>query len=319
MTELEANKITVGVVNWHCSAMIEDLFESLTEKAEDRSLRFLICDNTNGADESLYRALGDRCDIIPTEPVVPAMLSHRRIGAAAYSHGAGLNLLLSRLTTEYALFADPDCLVLARGWDAACRASLSGQCIATGAPYHSTKLAKYHGFPSPIFVFFKTRAMRQLSADWTPLIRPLLAEPGDRARRALAFLFEQLGEALGGRRFYDGPTAAALRNLLGGSSKDTGWKLAAAASDRALDVDLLTPAVSPHQIAEKYAGEKSVIELMARFELYLHSGIPFVTHYYGTTHRGRGHVTETHRQWKELAKKVAEISPDWREDREERL
>jgi hypothetical protein len=310
LNELEANKITVGVVNWHCSAMIGDLFRSLTERAEDESLSFLICDNTNGADEQLYRAFGDRCDIIPTEPVVPDILRHRRIGSAAYSHGAGLNLLLSRLKTEYALFADPDCLVLARGWDAACRASLSGRRIATGAPYHSTKLAKYHGFPSPIFVFFKTQAMRQLRADWTPLIRPLVAEAGDRARRAAAALCERLGEAFGGRRFYDGRTAAALRNLLGGSSKDTGWRIAAAASDRALDVDLLTPAVSPHQIAEKYAAEKSVVELMDRFELYLRDGMPFVTHYYGTTHRGRGDVIETHKQWRELADKVAAISPD---------
>jgi hypothetical protein len=318
VTELEANKITVGVVNWHCSAMIGDLFENLMERAEDDSLRFLICDNTNGGDKSLYRVFGDRCDIIPTEPVLPAILRHRRIGAASHAHGAGLNLLLSRLTTEYALFTDPDCLVLARGWDAACRASLSGPCIATGAPYHSSKLAKYHNFPSPIFVFFKTQAMRQLRADWTPLFRPLLAEAGDRARRAAAVLFERLGEATRGKRFYAGPTAAALRNLLGGSSKDTGCKLAAAASDRALDVDLLTPAVSARQIAEKYAGEKSIVELMASFELYLRGGIPFLTHYYGTAHRGRGDVTETHRRWKDLAEKVAEISPDWREERRER-
>jgi hypothetical protein len=302
-----ADEITVGIVSWYSTQFIVGLLQSLSDKAVSSALEFVICDNTNGRDASLYEMLDGVCEIIPYDPVIPQVRQRKRAWGS-YAHGFGLNMLLSRVNTEFCLFIDPDCLILTKGWDVACRAALTdGRYIAVGAPYHSSKIPKYHNFPSPIFVFFKTEAFRTIEADWTPYMLPLIIHVRDQILRVMAIPAGRLGERVVGRSFYAGKVAEWMRGVLGNSSKDTGWRIPGKARQHGYFARLFTPAVATHQLDARCAREPAIVELMNEFELYLWQSVPLVTHYYGARHRSKGNVVETTHRWRTLAKSAADV------------
>ncbi|MEM4204482.1 MAG: glycosyltransferase family A protein [Candidatus Methanomethylicaceae archaeon] len=299
-------RVTVGVVSWYSTSFITNLFHNLRETALESDLEFIICDNTNGEDRELYDALGDDYQIIPFNPIVPRMWRReRRFGSCA--HGLGLNFLLTKVNTECCLFVDPDCLILAKGWDIVCRSMLSDNCVAVGVPYHSTKIPKYHNFPSPVFIFFRTEAFRKMGADWLAYMQPMIGEIKDLFLRAMAIWGGQLGERLVGRSFYHSRVAQIMRTVFGGSAKDTGWRLPSQARKLGYSARLFTPAIVPEQLHPPLASEPTVLSLMNEFEVYLHQNIPLVTHYYGVGHRRKGNVSESVQRWKTLSSAVADI------------
>jgi len=299
------NKITVAVVSWYSTANIQALFTSAQANATS-DLDFIICDNTDGKDCELHDSLGNAHRIISFSPDVPAVYRRKR-RYGSYAHGSALNMLLHQIKTEYCLFADPDCLILASGWDQICRQAIAAPMMAFGAPYHSCKIPKYHNFPSPIFIFFRTEEFRKIGADWTPYKVPLSVEAWDQMRRILAIAGSGLGRRIAGRSFYLSRVAEIMRQVLGNSGKDTGWRIAAQARRRQYQANLLTTALVNTQLHPIYATQPSVQELMNRFELFLWQGIPFVTHYYGSPYRKYGNIDQAIDYWRGLAQVVSQV------------
>jgi len=300
---MASKRITVGVVNWFSTDFFVDLFHSLEANASESDLEYIICDNTNGHDRQLYETFSGNCQIIPYAPIVPKIWRRkRRFGS--YAHGLGLNLLLSQVKTEFCLFVDPDCQILAKGWDVVCTSSLSDSCIAIGAPYHSSKILKYHSFPSPIFIFFKTEVLRTIKADWTPFAQSVTEEIPDSILRIFSVLGGWLGERLWGRSFYTSHIADQMRRLLGNSSKDTGWKIQNQVRNEGYSAQLLKPAVKKQQLASPFSENSSIIYLMDDFELFLWRGIPFLSHYYGFGHRKKLDVAESTARWRSLVSNI---------------
>jgi hypothetical protein len=198
-------------------------------------------------------------------------------------------------------------MILAKAWDQICCAAVTAPSIAFGAPYHSSKITKYHNFPSPIFIFFRTEELRKMGADWTPYKTPLGVETWDQMRRIFAIAGGALLRRFAGRGFYLSRMAETMRQFLGNSSKDTGWRIAAQAQYQHYQVNLLTTALVNTQLHPLYATQPSVQELMSRFELFLWQGIPFVTHYYGTPYRMQGNVNQAIDYWHELAQAVSQF------------
>lgn len=316
--------ITVGTVSYYSTGHILRLFDSLESTVSDSRLIFLVCDNTDGRDRDLYEALDRSARIIPFAPVNPRRRKRERT-SGSYTHGLGLNRLLQEVETDVCLFCDPDCLLLARNWDILCRSLLSqADVAAVGTPHHSRKLAKYHDFPSPIWIMFSTRIFRSIGADWLPYTDSVATYAFDQVLRLLSIVGGWCGERLMGQRFYGTRTAEWMRGAFGGSSKDTGWKLPHIAAARGYTATLFTPAIAARQLASPFSREPAVMELANEFELYLYNGIPLVTHYHGVRHRQGGNVDASTRQWHSLAALVAALNErvvpislaSWRKDRD---
>jgi len=294
-------KITVGVVSWYSTDQIKDLFASLTNNATHPDLiEFVICDNTGGKDTRLSDTFDSYYKILPFTPIIPKTWKPQR-ATGSYAHGLGLNILMSQIQTEYCLFSDPDCIVLIKGWDIRLKSMLDDKHIASGAPYHSSKITKYHNFPSPIFSFFNVQAYKDINADWIPYHLPLTTLMTDQIRRISAIIGGYMGERIWGGSFYLSITAKILRQLFGNSSKDTGWRIASSAIEKGYAAHLLTTAVVQNQLAPSLLGNKTIIDLMTEYELFLLDGIPFVTHLYSTKHRSKGSLDDADRRWKMLA------------------
>jgi hypothetical protein len=294
--------ITVGTVSWYSAPLIADLFRNLTETASDSSFQFIVCDNTNGQDRRLYESLSKTCRIIRCNPRVPRRLGLRKY-LGSLEHGHGLDRLLPEVTTEIALFVDPDCRVLARGWDVACLSALYNH-IAIGAPYHSSKLTKYHGFPSPVFVCFRAEAFRSIGAKWTCEAQPLYVDIWDQLRRIGGILGSRTGERLVGPSFYMSKLAGWMRVLFGNSSKDTGWRIPQMARKAGLSAKVFTPVVDVKQLNAAFADNRGVLDLIRDFELYAWEGVPMLTHFYGSARHQSGE--EAVRRWSALGASVCD-------------
>jgi hypothetical protein len=146
---------------------------------------------------------------------------------------------------------------------------------------------------------------RTLGADWRPYTDSFLIHIYDQVRRAMAILGGRLGESVAGRSFYAGRIAHWMRRLLGNSSKDTGWRIADKARTEGYSARLFTPAVAAWQLDPRFAGEPAVLDLVNDFELYLWQGIPLVTHYHGTRHRGGRKPSDVSAWWNTQSTSVA--------------
>lgn len=303
---MKEGKITVGVVSWFSSEQIKDLFNSLVINASyPETIEFLICDNTGGKDAKLREPFEVPCRILDYSPMIPKDWKPRR-ALGSYAHGLGLNFLMTQTKTEYCLFSDPDCIVLTKDWDIKLKSLLDKTHIAVGAPYHASKIAKYHNFPSPIFTFFNTTAYKSIHADWIPYRLPLLTLITDQLRRIPAITGGILGCKLWGRSFYLGKTAALMRLMFGNSGKDTGWRIPIAARKNGYTARLFTTALTSNQLASSFREKSSVIELMNEYELFLLDGIPFVTHLYSSTRREGGNLMSATDRWQSLAWSMSE-------------
>jgi hypothetical protein len=304
---MNEKKITVGVINWFSADQIKGLFESLNLNAsEPENIEFFVCDNTAGKDTKLADVVGQSCSIFHYSPVIPRDWRPQR-ASGSYAHGLGLNFLFEQINTEYCLITDPDCFVFMKGWDLRLKSLIDRRHIAAGAPYHCSKIAKYHNFPSPIFSFFKVSALKSIQADWIPYRLPVTTLIADQLRRIPAIIGGYLGDKVWGSSFYFSKTAAMLRSLFGNSSKDTGWRIASAAKKKGFSAQLLTSAVLPDQLAPGLAGMQPIIDLMSDYELFLDKGIPFVTHLYSTKQRGKGNLNDAYHRWSSLTLSVSEI------------
>ena len=158
------SRITILSVSWNSSLLLSRLVRNLREFASDpSSLRFIIADNTNGADAGIDRLTQMDCQIIPVDSSGSVM---------SMAHSIGLNRLMQNLDSPYTLIIDPDIALFLRQWDTILIDKLeTGNFVAVGAPYPSWKLGKYHDFPSPPFALWNTDKLRELAPDWTPYNR----------------------------------------------------------------------------------------------------------------------------------------------------
>jgi len=301
------DNITVGVISWYSADQIKVLFESLIANAsQPEKITFIICDNTGGKDIHLHNQFDNYCLILNYEPVIPLNWRPRR-AKGSYAHGLGLNFLMSQIHTEYCLFSDPDCFVFAKSWDLKLKSLIDNKHIAVGAPYHSSKIVKYHNFPSPIFSFFKTAAFKEIKADWVPYRLPINTLITDQLRRIPGIVGGYLGSKIWGRSFYLSKTAELLRILFGNSGKDTGWRISQAARKKGYSARLLTSAITSQQLAYPFSEDNSVIALVNEYELFLLDGMPFLTHLYSSKKRGKGGFRDEYERWRSLACEVTKL------------
>jgi len=128
--------------------------------AKDKSYRRLILDTSPSSEERQLRLLPDS-DIFRID-------TGKRIGSE--THGFGVNELIKRIETDYALIIDPDALLLCKDWDTILKAELTDQCIAIGTPYNPSHGRRRHqDFPNAICFFFRVAPLKAMKINWEPL------------------------------------------------------------------------------------------------------------------------------------------------------
>lgn len=267
------NQITIGTVNWHSCAYLENLFNNLIDKARqpDR-LCFVVADNTNGKDEleKLKNAF-QNITIIKNDP---GPLK----GSPAHAHG--LNAVMKNIRTSYALILDPDVYIFKKDWDNFLIDLLNQNDIfATGVTFPPWQLGMYHNFPNPVFCFFKTKPYLNFSPDWSAYDVNKFVLYWDFIRRNLL----RLGILIGRRNFENSKLIRTvwphIEKIIGLCSRDTGWRRAQKAQKNRIKTIIFEPQIvsskefephDPYSIMTKY------------FELYRYRNEPILTHKYST-------------------------------------
>ena len=270
--------ISVILINWFSGEFLSELVPNLRKRAFDPSqLHFIVVDNTGGKDPEMDR-LRKTLDIDELITNTPPYSN------GSEAHACGIEAGFTSVNSPYTLILDPDVHVFQTDWDSCLVQALEdNNAAAIGAPYPAWKLGKYHNFPSPIFCFARTQALRDLGADWTPFY------PG-RVQKYRAWFGRQivrLGALNTRQRCIRHPAllhiGSWLERRLGVVGPDTGQLLAQCAR-RSNISSLQFKDIYPTDPVYSGAGNEVVQKLAENFELYAWDGSVFLAHMGGTKH-----------------------------------
>ena len=269
---MSASWLTVLSVSWRSAEWLRDLFANMLALAEQPDgLRFLVADNTNGADPDLRRLDFPRLEIVPVDVGGQIM---------SMAHACGLNALWERVETPFALIVDPDVAVLRPGWDSALQEVFATRdVVAVGAPYPFWKLGKYHDFPSPIFACWRSEALRALTPDWRPYGRTACRRLLDFALRQTFWLPRAVDRLVLRLPRRQHRATRLVERVAGVVSKDTGWEIAQRARQRGWRAALFDVVRDPAALVGIAAEALPPYRRLAdEFELYAWQNRPFLTH-----------------------------------------
>ena len=270
----DIKNITIISVSYNSGMHLKRLFRNLYENAEQRQkLKFLVIDNTNGADQDLNTLLPDdlNISIVKNDGSSPQR---------SISHASGLDVGLRQSSTEYTLIIDPDVHVFKSKWDSLCLSYLEGRRnLVMGAPYPDWKLGKVHDYPSVVFMFFRTQEIRGLNKSFQPFPSPL-----KKIKNSLFRKITRLGIIANKNRLNRSTLlriiTSYLEGLLGITSPDTGNDIIEAIRNKEYE-SINFEACLIYQLGS--FNTNSYHNDMAReFELYYHGDNPFMTHMYGS-------------------------------------
>ena len=128
--------------------------------ASDKAFHRLIAVTTDSTDVAAVYQL-------PNTDHFMVDMQSRKQGDA---HGYGINLLMEKVKTEYALLIDPDAVLLLPNWDQLLIRELANSCILIGTPYDPNRgRMRYQNLPNAVCMFFKVESLKGMAIDWRPL------------------------------------------------------------------------------------------------------------------------------------------------------
>jgi len=279
------SETTIILVSWYSYEYIEAVIRNLcTKAANPELLRFLIIDNTNGADPAIQNliSLPHQVDI---HLFSPGKLTSSR------GHAAGLNHAMTMLESGFGLICDPDIYVFMQDWDLILPSRLKEtNSVAIGAPYPQWKTGKYHNFPSPPFCYFDVQALKKLSTDWAPFSDT----PAGQISKFLCRQIGRIGIVITRDRYQKHKLlrqySSWAEKTLGIFAPDTGWKIAQSVKENNAKTIVFDALLPDDQRLNKLHPKETWIEIARQFELFCDGSQPFIAHKYGT--RGRLWKTE---------------------------
>ena len=265
--------ITILTVSFRSGVLLNRLFNNIIKKANyPDMLKFLVVDNTFGEDKDLKNYFKSNYDI--------RFLENNGVGLQrSVSHSSALDLGLNNLETEFCLIIDPDVHIFQSGWDTFCiNAIKKEEKAVVGAPYPKWKLGKVHDFPSVIFMFFKTRQIKNFNKTFYPFPNILKRIINGALRKITRIgtiaTKDRLSHQKRLRAF-----AIKLEKTLGVTSPDTGNQI----------IDCFREeGYIAINFESKYCNElepnviKAFYTLAQEYELYFYDGNPILTHMYGS-------------------------------------
>ena len=270
----DIKNITIISVSYKSGIHLRRLFKNLYDKAENKQkLKFLVIDNTNGADQELNT-------LLPKDLNISIVKNDGSSSQRSISHASGLDVGLKQSRTEYSLIIDPDVHVFKSYWDSLCLSYLDGsKNLVIGAPYPDWKLGKVHDYPSVVFMFFRTQELIGLNKSFQPFPAPLKRLKNSLFRKVTRLGFIASKSRLNKSQFLRIITTY-LEKLFGITSPDTGNDIIEAIRNKEYE-SINFEACLVHQLGS--FNTNSYHDNMAReFELYYQGDDPFMTHMYGS-------------------------------------
>ncbi|MBH31992.1 MAG: hypothetical protein CMG71_08455 [Candidatus Marinimicrobia bacterium] len=263
--------ITVVSVSWYSSEHLKRLIENLLSKAENpEKVRFLIIDNTAGADVEL-------ADALTGVPSMEIKLHDPQSSQRSISHASALDKALPLIQSHYLLVIDPDVHIFRVGWDRFCIGEVESGKVAVGAPYPPWKLGKIHDSPSVVFFFGKTEWFRSVSGGWYPFPSFLLWGWNFVVRKFVRLFGFATRRRLESSELMRGITSW-LEKLTGVTSPDTGWRYSKAAIELGNERTIF----EAEYVNNERSTHAGLLRLAEDFELFFFHGKPFLTHLYSS-------------------------------------
>tara|TARA_B100000287_G_scaffold421798_1_gene462953 strand:+ start:548 stop:1456 length:909 start_codon:yes stop_codon:yes gene_type:complete len=273
-TNEQPKMITIISVSYKSGEHLGRLFENLNVKAKcKQNLKYLVVDNTNGQDQQLKKILPENLDLT-------IIKNNGTDTQRSISHAIGLDAGLKRSDTEYTLIIDPDVHVFRSNWDDFCMDYLNRrEKSIIGAPYPNWKLGKVHDYPSVVFMFFRTREIKELNKSFHPF-PPLM----ERIRNSTLRKINRLGFIANKSRLNKSSLlrliTSSLEKTFGITSPDTGKEIIEAIRLRAYE-SMNFKAYFENQL-HSITTNASQYDMARDFELYYQGDNPFMAHMYGS-------------------------------------
>ena len=288
--------ITILSVSFNSSIHLKRLMKNfLLKTAKLDNIKFLIVDNTNGEDKSLYTAFDKSYD-------VRIIKNNNRFKQRSLSHANALDFGMEHIKTKFTLIVDPDIHVFYKNWDEFCikKMELDPQTVI-GAPYPQWKLGKVHNYPSVVFMFFQTNLVQSFGRTFHPF--PKLYR---RIYNSILRKFVRLGGFANKNRLGKSKDLQLickwLEELTGITSPDTGKEIVSQFHYNGYNSIVFA---SPY---EQSFGDEDVreLKLLAKdFEVYTYENKPFISHMYSSgVYHWRTQRSSDLNYWIGLIKKI---------------
>ena len=288
--------ITILSVSFHSSIHLKRLFKNFLFKTRQvENIKFLIIDNTDGKDRSLYKAF-------PNLPQVRILKNKNRFKQRSLSHARALDFGLRHVDTEFTLIVDPDIHIFYKNWDEFCLINMKENSqTVIGAPYPQWKLGKVHDYPSVIFMFFKTSLIQSFGKTFHPF-----PKAHKRLYNSLMRKFVRLGGIASKGRLSKSKKLRLICNWLetkmGVTSPDTGEEIIKQFKKNRFRTIVFS---SPYEQDFKSEDKKELKLLAKNFEIYTFNDKPFLSHMYSSgVYHWRTKQSSDFNYWLSLIKKI---------------
>ena len=288
--------ITILSVSFNSSNHLKRLIDNfLLKTSHHDTIKFLIIDNTNGKDTSLYALFANFHQI-------RILKNKNRYKQRSLSHASALDFGLRHVDTDYTLIVDPDIHIFYQNLDEFCLMSMNGNPLTViGAPYPQWKLGKVHDYPSVIFMFFKTSLVQSFGATFHPFPKPY-----KKLYKSFLRKFVRLGGLANKSRLGKSKKLRLICEWLeaktGVTSPDTGREII-----RAFKKNNFRTIVFSSPYEQDYVSQNNQdLKLLAKdFEIYTFKDKPFLSHMYSSgVYHWRSKRSSDLNYWLSLIKKV---------------
>lgn len=287
--------ITILSVSFYSSSHLKRLFNNfLLKTSQIENIKFLIIDNTDGKDRSLYAVFDNHNQI--------RILKYKnRFKQRSLSHASALDFGLGHVDTIFTLIVDPDVHIFYKSWDQFCLKRMKENCpTVIGAPYPKWKLGKVHEYPSVIFMFFKTGLVQSFGKTFHPFPKPY-----KKLYNSIMRKFVRLGGLANKSRLCKSKKLRLICEWLekrtGVTSPDTGREIIRQFKKNKFRTVVFS---SP---CEQDIGiqDKQELKLLAKdFEIYTYNDKPFLSHMYSSgVYHWRSKRSSDFNYWLSLIKK----------------
>jgi hypothetical protein len=164
MREKDKSLFTVVTVNYNTSDFVRLMYEVMRDLANSPFV-FMVCDNGSSRSDQdalkRYFAGNENADLL---------FRHQGDDKASFAHAKAMDLLLSKVTTKYAVVMDSDCVLLAKGWDDVLRATMQANVVVgTSSPseYAGNRVGATT-FPLPFAMVLDMDVFRELCVSFLP-------------------------------------------------------------------------------------------------------------------------------------------------------
>ncbi|HJW28627.1 MAG TPA: hypothetical protein VJ508_05175 [Saprospiraceae bacterium] len=156
--------LTLCTVSFHSKPWLELNWALTAQQNPEQAIRWMIAENSPSESPLKLLENDSRFTVIPG-----AAFEKRPYAAGSYHHAAGMNKILSRINSRYALFLDPDFFIIRPQWiSTVIRHMQTNELAFLGVPWHPKHTLKPRYFPCVHCLFVDLEQIPVETLDFSP-------------------------------------------------------------------------------------------------------------------------------------------------------